>query len=969
MNDFAAKTSSSLAITEKKAHRPGGCVGIFFQLFDWNRRFAKKKLFPKKLLPLARTKQVSKKFNADEKLPMPKHLLIADENTGGFPLMKKNSHRGADLERKQEMRAPGLVARLMGLETMPVIAQKEESVPFVQQRRPNKGSVSENCNENGGNFVNCGLSGSDKEDLHFEKGSVRHELRPQKVQKTGLSERHPVTRFGADALQIKNVLSRSRKHHPKLSSPVKSPRIARNTSRLIDAATRILEPGLQATNRAKCALMYSNSAIQPRRHEVMGEAKTDVDLPTPSNCCETAPVSLRGQTSCRNCGNLLEAADLKFVLGEEAPEFDLGHSNIRDVFLKGVEECNPSPTLFMEREREVVLLRSKYPRDCLPAQAKANIPARVEINVDSEDPSQASRDQQNFMSRSCIRQYDSLSSIALKHRAQRQSQMLIEVDKVQPKHRMANTQMKRVPSMVNTVDRKDLTAINRNMNQSQLKVTSRLDNLSEAERKYSGGRYDSLSTQRNPVRKRTANVSRQAGGFGSASSMLENPRSVKNKIPSGSRLRLSADPANQTCGRSAVSSEECNMTNGSRDSDVAPFALISPFKSNELSYCSAAMDEQKLVTEANCGAKSSQNSFMMNKDALGALLEQKLKELTSQVVDESEAGLVPSARTTASILQELIAALTAANPISQDAVNRPEEKDMLQSNGTSGDTAFQNKSLTKRSSVGDSLMADHFSPGSVLDTSFSNESCSSSSMDDISGNMMQSNCMDFSYDRPQKFYTDADLFGSASSETEATISQFTLITDLLNHISAVLQNLNFAQFRLTGTGIDHINEVILNTELLFGNPSLPYENRFVDFLLGPFLEELEAVAIASWNSIIVLDFESTKVEIPLKGFLFDCLIEYLDLKYRRYCNSGFRTWMRISLLVNTELSVQAFHEEVRRWTSFAGKTLDEIIDKEMSVSFGEWTDVDIEAFETGAEIGHALVQKLLDEIVIDLLCE
>lgn len=50
MNDSLAITASSLAITEKKPQRPGGCVGIFFQLFDWNRRFAKKKLFPKKLL-------------------------------------------------------------------------------------------------------------------------------------------------------------------------------------------------------------------------------------------------------------------------------------------------------------------------------------------------------------------------------------------------------------------------------------------------------------------------------------------------------------------------------------------------------------------------------------------------------------------------------------------------------------------------------------------------------------------------------------------------------------------------------------------------------------------------------------------------------------------------------------------------------------------------------------------------------
>lgn len=51
MSDNASVTASSLAITENKPQRTGGCVGIFFQLFDWNRRFAKKKLFSKRLLP------------------------------------------------------------------------------------------------------------------------------------------------------------------------------------------------------------------------------------------------------------------------------------------------------------------------------------------------------------------------------------------------------------------------------------------------------------------------------------------------------------------------------------------------------------------------------------------------------------------------------------------------------------------------------------------------------------------------------------------------------------------------------------------------------------------------------------------------------------------------------------------------------------------------------------------------------
>lgn len=48
MNDSTVK---NLAITEKKPQKPGGCVGIFFQLFEWKKKLAKKKLFSKKLLP------------------------------------------------------------------------------------------------------------------------------------------------------------------------------------------------------------------------------------------------------------------------------------------------------------------------------------------------------------------------------------------------------------------------------------------------------------------------------------------------------------------------------------------------------------------------------------------------------------------------------------------------------------------------------------------------------------------------------------------------------------------------------------------------------------------------------------------------------------------------------------------------------------------------------------------------------
>lgn len=132
MNETTGNPAGAcLALTEKKAHRSGGCVGIFFQLFDWNRRFAKKKLFSRKLLPAARAKHPSKKFGGDEKMPKTKLHLIVDENKGGFPNVKKSGNCNNDIVvKKREMRAPSLVARLMGLDSLPAVHRDKHKKSF-----------------------------------------------------------------------------------------------------------------------------------------------------------------------------------------------------------------------------------------------------------------------------------------------------------------------------------------------------------------------------------------------------------------------------------------------------------------------------------------------------------------------------------------------------------------------------------------------------------------------------------------------------------------------------------------------------------------------------------------------------------------------------------------------------------------------------------------------------------------------
>ncbi|KAM3198806.1 hypothetical protein P3L10_034445 [Capsicum annuum] len=145
MND-----SSAREMNERQPQRPCGCVGISFQLFDRNRRFAKK-LFPKKLHSPTWLKQASKKFGGDEK--QPNLRLIADENSWGFPNARNNGMTDTCCESKREMKAPSLVARLIYLESTPAGSDKLGARP----------------------------GGSDKEDMDFEMDEIKSSEPEDKV--------------------------------------------------------------------------------------------------------------------------------------------------------------------------------------------------------------------------------------------------------------------------------------------------------------------------------------------------------------------------------------------------------------------------------------------------------------------------------------------------------------------------------------------------------------------------------------------------------------------------------------------------------------------------------------------------------------------------------------------------------------------------------------------------------------------
>ncbi|RWV93225.1 hypothetical protein GW17_00044335 [Ensete ventricosum] len=172
-----------------------------------------------------------------------------DDNGGCFP---SNKNPETEVELGKVMRTPGLVARLMGLESMPVVAQE----------RPRK--ATDSCclgSESGSGQVPHRVD----QDLCLEDGgSAKLEIRPQKLQKIGgFLERQPLDggRAKPGVLGKKVLSSPSKNKFHKLASPVKSPRLpSGGHHRLIKAATKILEPGLQSQNRAKPAITYKDSS-------------------------------------------------------------------------------------------------------------------------------------------------------------------------------------------------------------------------------------------------------------------------------------------------------------------------------------------------------------------------------------------------------------------------------------------------------------------------------------------------------------------------------------------------------------------------------------------------------------------------------------------------------------------------------------------------------------------------------------
>lgn len=231
---------------------------------------------------------------------------------------------------------------------------------------------------------------------------------------------------------------------------------------------------------------------------------------------------------------------------------------------------------------------------------------------------------------------------------------------------------------------------------------------------------------------------------------------------------------------------------------------------------------------------------------------------------------------------------------------------------------------------------------------------------------MVNESQDCSYYETWSSNPDSELLDSAASLKAAEGSK-KLVSEILNNVKETLRCSNLA-FGLKGEKLEQAKEILLDAELASHNATLSGsvvgKGSPIKHLL---LYDMETLARLLWMDFgSTLGIEDGKEVNQLRSFALDSTMEYLGLRFEGYPNCGSRVTRKLPLRMNSNMLILEIVEVVRRWEKLSRFGLDELIEREMSLSLGEWTVCETEAFETGMEISRHLVQILVDEIVIDL---
>ncbi|CAA7388947.1 unnamed protein product [Spirodela intermedia] len=894
------------------AEKAGSKTGGFFHLFDWNRK-SRKKLFANGTISPVGSKQ---RTNVSGNVPtMRPPKFIEDDDTGVVSSVKGSDYSCASSVTDEEghgARAPGVVARLMGLDSLPGAGVSENfSTPLfdsrsLQEKCYQKGSLDTHIDEN---FSNV----SGRSECHYRRPV---ELRCQKMPSS------PIERFQTEVLPPRSARSFPINHY-KLLSPIKNPRFlsGKDAAHIMEAAAKILEPGPPNMNAKSTVPSLGSSSLTVRVHD----SKENIAI------CQRA--SRLSESSRRSP----ELNALKHLRGHSLSESwdsqdgatSLGTSTEpgKDGFTgakcgaKSVSLAIQAKVNVKKREcSNASSSTSSIPRE--PEDARQNQPFRSQLSSRNKAQRKASPGPPGV----------------LKQNNQKQNGLPAK-EKSTSKSLVSNPQARKATSGDSNSGRSK----NFGKNKESSKVVCRKEDLTTA-----NPEKDAPSSRTRKKRSIDGNYQSGRNSFADSTSVGRREKRIQSAITIDEHKKWVEDIKGN-------------------DTDVVSFTFTSPMtkpalgpqptrileKNDNISTFPVGLQGERDTRNAEDSKLAMLGRNVLSGDALSILLEQKLRELTSGFVSSNLAEVgnmsspTPLFPGSASAEENSHAVTMFGDPKSTPDSCRTRFHDESNSSLPGAESAgFSNCNAYKEPE------REHPSPLSILEASFSNESYTSC---DVSDSINGSKILSFSV---------ATGSGGRNPPTEAELDVCDSASSLKVAVKSPVE-LTIPPAGSSGTSRrreeDYVRSILRNAdeEAL---SSLTHSGAALDPLLFDWLENNQEGSNGDD------DEDDPKIGRLRRKALFDCVGEFLDSRRRRHFCGGYHRWARGVAAMSgrvDQLAAEA-HEEVSRWKTMGDWMVDELVDKDMGSSpSGRWVDFEAEAFEVGVEVEERILSSIVDDVLAD----
>ncbi|PUZ64901.1 hypothetical protein GQ55_3G180000 [Panicum hallii var. hallii] len=826
------------------------------------------------------------------------------------------------------MCAPGVVARLMGLSSMPA----------VNHPRPTKATDSTEL----GDHWNSG-----PQDWSGTSRSMY--TSPQKQQKTGqvLDDRRQDNGSQFNAPDTRPLWPR--RHAHKVASPIKSPRSmsSRNKARLIEAAVKVLETGLQSRarrlSRRHAYLEYpcSSDDGEPGAAAVLQNLSDQFLRDMSDGDAQRLGAHNMGATSLHN------STSNKWIEEDTSRKSFLFRRSDQNVPCQIQPEGNGKYLLISSSENPVFEDSAKRTSNCVAVtnrDARRNQPRNISRESARRGPLKQNNLKQNTLPAAC-READPGSMVQRnKHRSGERNATNTAQDFVSLNKKMTGSKSLRSK-------RKELDRFGESL------INSENKNMTTKGRQSSSLHSDTsnklkLKTVTPKAMEKDMIIAKGAG-------------LVSEKPKSASQNRARSDFQRQ--------SESCNVSRVKKKSGIISSSSSSPVKVDATSLCGDNATRTGTAVQGSpvsaCPKKHSSRDWQSTSSQRGLVSREVLQGISSPETtesvffnkDELKNRDTPDGRAASSLFEKKWAV-----PVTEDSLS-----DALLWQRNAVDTVTYSFGDSSKSVQ---LCETHKKHEADAKGCSPSPSISRGSNKKSPTSILQSTCAD------DAFIPGIPLNTAEASFTDChpmeTCTPAAPMQDVTVEINSRSSEPNVGQHdtrpfepAFQDSKLKHPEEVTTTVELLLTNVRSSTRHKLKEpsktFLLRTIESTLFTLAPGSKQDLNTTT-KAAKEASSLRNLALDLVWDCLDSMCTHLCDSGYRSFTKQGLVCTEDRLAAEVGKEVARFSDMAGRGLDELAVSEVENAVEAGRNSMPEAFQIGAQIEQDLVQELVDEIGLDL---